>query len=358
MGDDPAALCFGEAIPEEIRSNCYGPVSVTPARSPELGFRLVLPTDWKPITDIPMATLEFESFSLAAWFKASDEVSFQALATIVPHEVNLEDWLAVQSEVHGFQLLRAESKGGDQGQVVHGVGRAQDGAYLRLLATGNGPSVLLCLGRMPEGGPDSVRQTLGLAAATFQLTDTCVLPMREPMSLFSDRDRMFRFLYPESWSSETLDSLRPDKAGANFRISDETEAYLRIEADRRQPRDAEGLDRILQIVLQEIADAGMTIREFKPQSQKDGALPEQWSGACQLGGSPAQIAIMLRPVPQCWLTAIALYPTREADAWAWMRGKRAYELAVSSLEPATPVQSWGASSRKSETQKSGFQRAN
>lgn len=333
MNDDPPAISFGEAIPEEVLRDRFGMVSAVPPLAPELSFRLALPRDWGQVADIPMSPLNPETFSMAAAFKASDEVSVQVLAALVPWEVDLVDWLHLKAEAHQFKLLNIAEGGTEYGQAVHAVAQAADAAHLRLVAMGNGPSVVLCLGRMPEGAPESVRETLGVAAASFAFTEPCWQQTREPVTLYTDRETMFRFLHPESWSFETLDALRPAKAAANFRITGETDtlAYLRVQADTRYPRDEEGLRQILQLMTEEISDAGVVVHELKAMCEKEGAL-EQWLGECQLGANTVHIAILLRPAASSWLGALMLCPKRDADPWSWMRGKRAYELAVATLE--------------------------
>ena len=347
MGDDPVEISFGQDIPEEVLSTSFGLVSVVPPLAPELSFRVALANDWEPVADITMTPLECESFSIAAAFQAPEgDMSFEALATSIPFEVGLADWLEIQSGVHGFELLRVQSFGGENGEMVHAVARAADGAHLRLLAAGNGASVLLCLGRAPEGAPEAVIEALGLAAATFEFTEPEIAKTREPVVVFTDRDRMFQVLHPQSWSPEAINRLRPHKAGADFRLADDEDllAYLRVEADTRHPCDQEGLERVLDLTLDEIYHAGVAIQALEACAEEEDGLPGQWMGDCTVGESPAHIAIRLRPTATCWLTVIGLYPLRESEPWSWMRGKRAYEIASATVESSARVSAAGASS--------------
>jgi hypothetical protein len=216
------------------------------------------------------------------------------------------------------------------------VGRSGTGADLRLLATGNGASVVLLIAGMPGHSPEEIRETLGVAAASFQFTAPCTQQTREPVAVFTDSGNLFRFLCPESWSIQPLDALRPVKAGVDCRLTNEANlvAYLRVEADIRYPRDETGLRQMLELASQEIAEAGVNIEEIHVVSTAEAGLPEQWLGTCPLGEGAAQVALLLRPTADCWLGAYALYPNRDADPWGWLRGKRAYDLAVATLEPA------------------------
>lgn len=338
MGDDPAEISFGQAIPEDVLNDSFGLITVLPPLAPELGFRVALPNDWEQDPEIPMAPLEYEAFSQAAMFRAPDgDSSFQVLATSIPYEVCLRDWLEHQSSIHDFTLTAVQSYDTETGQLVHAAGRADNGGYLRLLATGNGSSVFLCLGRAPEDASEELIETLGLAAATFELLETDIASTREPVITFTDRDRMFRVQHPQSWSPETLNRQRPQKAGVDFRLMDDDEemlGYLRVEADARHARDEEGLERMLELTLDGIAEAGVEIQALQAYAEEDGQPPDRWIGDCTFGESQAQIAILLRPAESCWLTVLAFYPRREDDPWAWMRGKRAYDLACASVSSA------------------------
>jgi hypothetical protein len=354
MGDDPAEISFGQAIPQDILDDSFGLVAVVPPLAPELGFRVALPNDWAQDPEIPMAPLEQEAFSQAAMFRAPDgDISFQALATSIPFEVCLLDWLKHQSAIHDFSLLNAQSYDTETGQVVHAVGQADSGGHLRVLVVGNGPSVFLCLGRAPEDASEETIETLGLAAAAFEFVETDIARTREPIVTFTDRDRMFRVLHPASWSPETLNRLRPRKAGVDFRLTgddDETLGYLRVEADTRHPCDEEGLERMLELTLDGIGEAGVEIQALQAYTEEEGQPPDRWIGDCTFGESQAQIAIVLRPTAACWLSVLAFYPRREDDPWAWMRGKRAYEIASATVEPAGS--GWAAAAGASS---SGFE---
>jgi hypothetical protein len=201
---------------------------------------------------------------------------------------------------------------------------------------GNGASVVLLIAGTPAHPPEEIRETLGVSAASFQFTAPCTGQTREPVAVFTDSANLFRFLCPESWSIEPLDALRPVKAGVDCRLTNEDNliAYLRIEADTRYPRDEAGLRQMVDLASQEIAEAGVNIQETHVVSTAESGLPEQWLGTCPVGEGAAQVALLLRPAANCWLGAYAFFPNRDSDPWGWLRGKRAYDLAVATLEPA------------------------
>jgi hypothetical protein len=275
---------------------------------------------------------------------ANPETSVQALATSLPYEVNLIDWLEFQAHLQGFVISEVTSGDTAFGQTVHAAGRGGDGACLRLLAKGNGPHVVLLVGRMPADESAMCWETLGLAAASFEFSGPCNLKTREPLEAFTDRDGLFRVLYPKSWSFDTEDSLRPQKAGANFRTvtESETTAYLRVEADARISLDATGMEQLFQLTLAEAGEAGVRVKQLDPLPPGNGGRErERWLGECMLPSGPGQIALLFRPGPFCWFSAVMLCPDRARNPLAWMRAKRFYEIAVASLGPVedSPPQS-------------------
>jgi hypothetical protein len=336
MSDDPNPISFGELVPEEVVRDHFTTFTHVPPPAPELSFRLLLPQDWVHETPAEMSPLEAGGFSQVAAFSGGGELGVQVLATLIRYEVDLADWLGLQAEQLGCTLLNLVSGRTPVGQAVHAVGRSDTGAHLRLMTMGNGPSVVLFIAGMPEGAPEELRETLGVAAASFEFTAPCTQQTREPLAVFTDSANLFRFLCPESWSLEPLDALRPAKAGLDCRIANENNliAYMRIEADTRYPRDGEGLPQMVALTFQEITETGINIHEIQVVSNSEAGLPEQYRGTCQVGEGTAQVAILFRPAANCWLGAYAIFPNRDQDPWGWLRGKRAYDLAVATLESA------------------------
>jgi hypothetical protein len=336
MSDDPFPISFGEAVPEEVLRDVFTTITYIPPVAPELSFQIILPQDWTQATGVEMSPLGAGTFSQVAVFSGGEEIAVQVLATLIRYEVDLVDWLGLQAEQMGLTLFNVVSGQTPYGQAVHAVGRSDNGAHLRLLTMGNGASVVLLIAGTPAHPPEVLRETLGVAAASFQFTAPCTQQTREPVAVFTDSGNLFRFLCPESWSLQPLDALRPVKAGLDCRIANENNliAYLRIEADTRYPRDGAGLPQMVALTFQEITETGINIQEIQVVSNSEAGLPEQWLGTCQVGEGTAQVALLLRPAANCWLGVYALFPNRDSDPWGWLRGKRAYDLAVATLEPA------------------------
>jgi hypothetical protein len=132
-----------------------------------------------------------------------------------------------------------------------------------------------------------------------------------------------------------LDSLLPKKSGVDFRLTDgvDTIAYLRIEADKRQPRNAEGIRNIYELTMEELEESGVDVLNLDPIPQ--GAIAdggERWLGECALpSGHQGQVALFFRPTSIAWLVAVLVSPEKTVNPYAWMRAKRFYEIAFATL---------------------------
>ena len=336
MANSDADISFGDGVPEMKLQREYGSVVVVPDQLPELGFRLALPRRWKQIKASESAAFEIDRFCMLAAFAESTDVGVQVLGTLLPWEVNLVDWLEYQAYRFGMEMGPVQSGETEYGQTVHAIARGADGAILRILVTGDAQRLIMLLGRMPANADDAVEETLGLAAASFQFVSHSGVRTRERLAVYRDEDALFQLLYPESWESEPLDRLRPAKAGADFRIigTNDTIAYLRVEADTRQPLDENGLADVYETTLEELAESGIEIVGLTPLPQGVGGGERQrWQGECVLPSGKGQLALLFRPTGKAWLAGVLVCPLKDADPYTWMRDKRAYEIAVASLGP-------------------------
>ena len=334
MANDDIRISFGDAIPDKSLGSAFGSISFTPPADPDLSSRVVLPRNWAQVANLPAPPLQADAFSLLAAYRESDEISVQVFATLLRFEVNLIDWLEFLAHRQGFTLLNVKSAETESGQTVHGVARAGDGAFLRFLTKGNGPKVVLLLGRAPFAAPDSVKEILGLAAASFEFTHLHRQKTRELLEVFTDAGGLFQVLHPSSWSHDTEDSLRPAKGGVNFRLTSDTDtlAYLRVAADTRIPPTESGMEQVFLLTVQEVEESGVVVDRLDPVPGGTLAKPkERWVGTCTLPSGKGEVALLFRRAPFGWLSAVMLCPGKTVNPVAWMRAKRAYEMVVASL---------------------------
>jgi hypothetical protein len=331
-----ASLSFGDGIPEESLKADFGNVTVVPPQVPDLGFQIALPRSWVRAAGVEgKGKLEEERLDVLAAFAGPGQAAVQILGTLIPYEVNLMDWLDWQAGIIRAEIGEHKSGETDYGQMVHAVATSAVGEPLRIVVVGSGPNVAMLLGTCAADADERVWETLGLAAATFGLLNVPALKTREPLKVYTDKDGMFELLHPASWTTTSLNDLRPEKAGVDLRLASkkDTLAYLRIEADKRYSRDDAGLKELYELTLDEITDSGVDVTHLEavPPGPTAGER-QRWVGECELPSGIGSIAILFRPVADAWLSAVMISPALLAHPLAWLRGKRAYEIAVASLQ--------------------------
>jgi len=334
MAEQPPEICFGDGISDSALAAEYGSVSAKPPQRPELAFQIVLPKTWISPTDVETPALEFDKLSVLAAFAESPQVYVQVLGTILPWEVNLVDWLEYQAHLGEHTLTAVQSGRTDFGQMVHAEADAADGSKLRIMTTGDGPHVVMLVGRMPPDAPPRVKETLGLAAASFLFKSHSGKTTREPLKKYADKDGMFQLTHPESWACEPLDALRPDKAGVDLRATSEedTVAFLRVEADKRIARSEFGFKRAYESIIDELIDTGIEPADMElVSSDEEMKRFQRYLGVAVLPEREGTLALLLRPAERAWLISALVCPAKTDNPYGWMRGKRAYELLVASL---------------------------
>ena len=328
-------ISFGNGLDADTLRGDFVSVTVHPPEASDLAFRIALPRSWTEVANVAGDAVSEDEFTPLAIFQQSDDLNVQVFGTLIPFEVNLTDWLGYQSEVREFENLQTVSGDTDNGQTVHATAEAADGASLRLMVTGKGPHVVLLVGSRPADDPAS-NEVLGLAAASFDFLVPPAELSREPLVPFIDPSGLFRLLYPKSWTPAVESSLLPHKSGSTFRIESATDtlALLRVEADTRLPLDGSGLEKAFTIAIQEVEESGIVIGDLEPiPADRWAADRERWVGPCSLPSGEGQIALLFRNVGLAWASTIVICPGPNIHPMAWLRAKRAYEIAVATLAP-------------------------
>ena len=326
-------ISFGDGIPEETLRTRIASLPVKPQGLEDLAFRIVVPVDWKRHDSEDIRYPEFEEFVELITLSHGRDTGLQVLATKVPFEVNLVDWLEFLAHQREFTLEELQSGDTENGQVVHARGSGPKGEHLRLVVAGSGAFLLFVMGFAPSPVSPETREILGLMAASFDLLSPG-MKTREELVVYRDRDRVFTMTYPKSWSVEVLGKYRPEKVAVDFRLTSErdTLAYLRVEAIRGRPLDDATLDQLLEDVKDEIREANVKISNLRPIPASRMAGPRQrWLGTAHLPTGDGVVAMLIRPDGRSWLIAVLIAPDKERSPYVWMRAKRMYEYAVASL---------------------------
>jgi len=327
-------LSFGDGVPEEELRSGFTSLPLSFSSLPELDFRIAVPTNWTRHDPESVRQPEFEEFVELITLAHGPDTGLQVLATQLPFEVNLVDWLEFIAHQRGFSLETVQSGDTASGQMVHAAGTGPKGEHLRLMVTGSGEFLLFVMGFAPSPVSPETREILGLMAASVDLLHPG-RRTREELKTYRDRDRVFSMVYPQSWSSEVLPRYRPKKIAVDFRLQSETDtlAYLRVEAVRGLAFDEASLDRLIQDAKDELVEANIRLSGLKPIPASGMAGPRQrWLGTAHLPAGDGVVAMLFRPDGRTWLSAILIAPDKERSPYVWMRGKRMYEYAVASLK--------------------------
>jgi len=326
-------ISYGSEISRDMQEKDYRLQDVRPPSAPGLAFRILLPKSWKPLAGLQVAT-PLRGLTADFVFGIARDLQVQAYTTGLPFEVNLRDWLEYLAFEKNFKIAALESRNTPLGQVIHAMATTPDQEYLRIYVQGDGPSLLLLLGRAGRNKPIEHREILGLAAASCQFLNRTIRATREPLSTYHDPHDKFTMAYPASWSHSPDSSLAPSKTAVDFRVATEKEtlAYMSVEADSRYPRTAEGHKQIFDLTCEQLEESGIKINTLEPVPASEMAgEKERWVGECQLPKSKGQLAMLIRPGKNSWLTATLVTPDKGVNPGMWMRGKRFFELTVATL---------------------------
>jgi hypothetical protein len=327
-------ISFGEGLaPSDLKSN-FENVLFAPTQCPSCAFHLAVPTLWKRGEIDGKSLLEGKMVSVALFDAPSGE-SIQVLATRLPYEVNPLDWLAYQCERNHSRILAAQTKETPHGLTVHAAAETEDGAFLRLAVINSGPDTLLFVGQALKGSSKKMLAALGASAASFELAALPLQPHREELKVYEDPQGLFKVSYPVSWVPHAESDLPPTKSGVIFRILEnhKTLAYMRVEADRRYPRDAAGHTKIFDLTTDEVNENVGQIIHLDPLPAIPAAGEKQrWLGRVTLSNGLEQtLALVLKPAPKAWLIVVMIAPDQRDNLMASLRAMRFYELAVASL---------------------------
>lgn len=256
----------------------------------------------------------------------------QVMGTDLPFEVNLVDWLEFETGRRGVKLQVVRSAVDDNGQIVHALGVEADRHRQRLVVRSNGPHVLFLVGReTPNAGP-LVTETLGLAAASLDLT----LPLRkktlELLKRWRSAEGGWHLVYPESWSVRDLATPRATMSAVEVRLSSasDTIAYIRVVLDKDIPLGTTGRARFCARLTEELQQSGVTPKDMAPLGASLAKKQlERFVGGFTAPTGEGMVAVAVEPAKQGWFGYVMVCPGKEMNPIGWMRGKRAFDIVVS-----------------------------
>ena len=286
-----------------------------------------------------------DSMETLALFKHHDpEADIEVMGYVLPREVDPADWLEESLSMMGKEVVSRKPVRMLAGVVGDAVAtwEVEGEPYAgRFYASKWGPRLFVLALRTKLSDYDAFAADFFAAIAMFEAVDDSLGLFAERVNFVEEKAPVpFRLAVPVSWHIER-ETPTGDK-GAAFQArqigvqGDETDFHGQLSfavMDRslcRNAREAAGG------FLSAVRDQGITIEptEFEEEPAPPKGFEHAWYATMPLehGGSSGELRCRVMLHPRLWVVAGVLSPAREADPMAWMRNKRALDIATSTLE--------------------------
>jgi hypothetical protein len=335
------------AGPIEITHNR---LQVTPQGNPALAYRVLLPRRWVAENDMGEQEASIGKpvrIGLYAEKTEADTAVVEVSVTALPTEVPLRDWLLLQADLSEQQVLQSvhRSFAGvpvvDQGAMY---GPREHLQVVRTVAFVDSAKVFTLMAMAPAARYEQVKRDIAIAATSFALLNPTGSRALEPwLAARPGADPGFRVAYPESWRMRPLGAPLPGRSAVDLLLAGDDErllAYLRVKAidpgagaggGRGTPRER------LATAAEELADAGVALasawrEDDDPSLAGLEDTPGMWTAHGRLGETDVEIRVGILERNHTAFVVSLMSVRREDDRLVWMRSKRAYEIALGSVE--------------------------
>jgi hypothetical protein len=334
MNSDRDAISFGKLIPETTLRAQYTSVTIASLSSPSHGCRIVLPRSAAHAANVEIQSIQKGSLSVIAGYQLTPNVFVQISGTIIEFEINLVDWLDFELQRRGGSLEAVQALVDPNGQVVHGNTQGPGPFRGRVAVKSNGCNIILLAGRMPNDAEADIVETLGLAAASLDLTSPLHQQLIEPLSLYRDQNANFQFLYPKSWSIKVVSPRPPSIGAVEIKITNQmdTVSYLRVHFDSSVVAGEPKNEKMKKQLIEELKNVSVVVSEL----QQLAPLPERvgmarFSGVVKLPTGEGMVALATQATNEGCFGVVLVSPGRIMNPLAWMRAKRSFEIVTGSL---------------------------
>ncbi len=334
MENDPQLISYGARISKAALQSQYASVMVPAPGSPSHGCRIVLPKSAARASNVEPQPIKKGALAVIAGFQVTPAVLVQISGTIIEFEINLADWLKFELQSRGIELDLVSSKIDPNGQVVHGNTTGPTGFRGRVVARNNGPNILLLASQMPENAEAGVIETIGLAAASLDLTAPLHRQLMEPLAPAQDQKPSFRFQYPKSWTIKQADAASPSISALEIKITSQTDtvAYLRAHYDSNVISGESKIGIMKDRLIKQLTEAGVAVGEMAPLAPlAEKPAMSRFAGPARMPNGEGMAAVAVQPVATGWLGVILISPGRKMNPLAWLRAKRCFEIVTATL---------------------------
>jgi hypothetical protein len=318
-------------------------------------FELYVPTDVvqsPPQSDGGPGLGETET--LALYQRPDLPMDIEILGHWLEYEVDAADWLELEVDKLGHRVVSRSpmaTEAGVDGDLVVTWRHEERDFVGRYVARKFGPRLYLICGRVPAEVYDGVAETFHVAAASLSPLSPWPGLFAENV-IYVDEEQPFswRAAVPVSWEIEKYPD---DESGAWFEAlhvapsapheqTGEHDGRLSLavmtRSSAKRPRDAANV--YLHALRQN--DVQIATEDFAEESDPSpGAEPplQSWVMTSEIErlGAPGELRCRVGRYDHAWVVAGVIGPRRADDGAAWMRNKRALDLATSTLRMDTSI---------------------
>jgi len=337
---------------KSIIENSYIDVTVREGVFPSGAFSIALPKGWRMDQDdpgvvpgesdpvIPLARFTPE---LPDALGAIERPQIVVWAAVLPREIHGADWLHSWIQTQGFTKIQARelpSKFGTMGDAL--VYRNKDDKLMlhRLLTIKDGDLLFLIDGRVEvtttsAGKLEAMQEIMLMALLRFRLLEPSGQSFAEPFEpqTVEGAKGKVSLLLPASWSAQIATDA-PSEGGAHILQNQQADTVagtllITLGGHRDSAEQMEAITRA-KLVGQgyELAESGVVLIDRKDESTVKQVL--RYEG--RLDGQPIAILTARVTFDQLPVSIVLISPTDSVLFEAWAINRRAFDIALGSLQ--------------------------
>jgi hypothetical protein len=308
-------------------------------------YSLYLPSDAVRVAaEVAVPELS-ETETLALFQRPQPATDIEVLGHWLEYEIDPCDWLEHEIAELGYEIVSRKTvpmPGGIAGDVVARWTHDDEVYVGRFMAAKWGPRLYVVCGRVAE-------RDYARCAADIFLTAASLRPMKSWPGLFAEGVTLVQQSDPFDWTvalpaswdvhehdaspdGAWLDALHVSPAPPDEQLGDHDGRLglaVMTRACARRPKDA------AHVYLRALRDNDVLLDEVEfAEHEVDERFQQGWGLVCDVSrhGARGEVRCQVLMHEHAWVVAGVLGPPRDEDAGAWMRNKRALDVALDTME--------------------------
>lgn len=324
----------------------YIEATVIPFGDESLRHMMLVPRDWRYQTELENrlpSPAEFVTISLFAEHRDGGVQPFIDIGyTEMGCEVNILDLLEFYKDVYGMEILRFRRLILKGVEVVDCEVQTAEGppCRTRMMLFVAGDRIFKVSGTAETAEYERYEETFEILTGSFSLTNHPGNIHAEPIEEHQvPAPIRLHFSYPTSWSLTVPEEAPEGRYVADLRLigEDQLMGYIRVKGIDKAIHRTTDPNEFHDDALEEFSDAGFHIQEAMARWQMDTEgtdfLPENTaqSIAGQINDAQVEARVIVLETNTSYYVVSALLPAKDTNRLGWMRGKRALEIMLLTL---------------------------